>query len=91
MRVRGGDVFWADVERFGWVAGVGPGGGEYLVRFAAEQVRTGSLGPLAHAGAELVVEVGDKPAAVGKVALAIFVGAAGRLHDAVHGYECADD
>ena len=91
VRVAEGDVFRVDVERFGGVAGVGPGGGEDFVGFAAEQVGAGSLGPFAHAGGEGVVEVGDKPTAVGEATFAIFVRAAGGLHDAVHGYECADD
>ena len=73
------------------VGGLRPGGREHLIGLSAEQERTGLCGPLGHDRGELLIEVGHQPPAVPEAAVAVLVGAAGRLHDAIQRQEGSDN
>ena len=62
---------------------------EDFIGLAAEEEGAGAIGPLGHDLAYLFVEIGDQPATVLEAAVAVLVGAAGRLHDAVQSQEGA--
>ena len=86
-----GDVLRPSVEGYRVlvrrVSGLRPGGREHLIGLSAEQERTSLCGPPGHDRGELLIEVGHQPPAVPEAAVAVLVGAAGRLHDAIQSQE----
>src|SRR5256885_13578122 len=70
---------------------VGPVRGENLVGLAAEQEVEFLLEEMVDLFAELLIEIGHRPAAEPKALGRILAPRAGRLHDAVHGNLSADD
>src|SRR5688500_12652204 len=70
---------------------VGPVCGENLVGLAAEQEVECLLEDPVELFAELLIEIGHRPAAELEALGRIFGRRAGRLHDAIHGYLGAND
>jgi hypothetical protein len=66
---------------------LGPGRGEHLIGLAAEKKGAGAPGPLGHDPEKPLVEIGYQPAPVPEATVAILVGTARCLHDAVQGHE----